>query len=239
MKALMKRKPSFKTWVKNRRVLLLIALAAALALASLFAAVTRREEAEVRGEYAPITKEEIAYALSVDPPKDASRRALVEAAVSLVDTVHYFWGGKSTAVGRDAQWGVMKEVTSSGSRTTGTMRPYGLDCSGFVLWCFVQLGYGADEAEALVGIGTWMQGERSYDIEWSELAPGDFVFENRYPSSDGNHIGICIGYNAVGQPVFAHCSSKYDNVVVTPAGGVFRYARRPFLFYAEEGGLSP
>ncbi|MCE5235269.1 MAG: NlpC/P60 family protein [Clostridiaceae bacterium] len=227
---------------KRLKALALPAAAAAIALLALFTllrASARRGAASTRGEYAPLSREEIEYALTVDPPADEARKALVDAATSLVGRVSYFWGGKSTEKGIDPEWGEIKEVTSPGSRTTGTLRPYGLDCSGFVLWCFAQLGYGADEAEALVGIGTWMQWERSYDIAWEALKPGDLAFENRYPDSSSNHVGICVGYGEEGRPVFVHCSSKYDGVVATPAGGVFRYARRPFLFYAEEKGLSP
>lgn len=235
-----KRKPSKrKQAVFKWLIRLALPAIAALALVALLFSSTRREEVTARGEYAPLPREEIEYALTVDPPQDTARKALVDAAASLIGQVSYFWGGKSTAAGPDPEWGAIKEVTSTGSGTTGTLRPYGMDCSGFVLWCFVQLGYNADEAEALVGIGTWMQWERSYDIAWEELKPGDLAFENRYPGSDGNHVGICVGYDEHGRPVFIHCSSKYDGVVATYAGGVFRYARRPFLFYAEEGGLSP
>ena len=45
-------------------------------------------------------------------------------------------------------------------------------------------------------------------------------------------IGICIGFDEAGAPVFAHCAAGFDNVVVTRAGDVFRYARRP-NFYAQ------
>ena len=65
-------------------------------------------------------------------PKDISerRRAVVEKAYSLLGKVNYFWGGKSSAIGWDSRWGKPTRVTAAGSRTTGTIRPYGLDCSG-------------------------------------------------------------------------------------------------------------
>ena len=34
------------------------------------------------------------------------------------------------------RWGVPTEVTAAGSGSTGTVRPFGLDCSGFVDWTF-------------------------------------------------------------------------------------------------------
>lgn len=65
-------------------------------------------------------------------PKDISerRRAVVEKAYSLLGKVNYFWGGKSSAIGWDSRWGTPTRVTAPGSRSTGTVRPYGLDCSG-------------------------------------------------------------------------------------------------------------
>ena len=58
------------------------------------------------------------------------RRAVVKRALSLAGKVNYFWGGKSLVTGWDARWGEVRQVTAAGSSTTGTYRPYGLDCSG-------------------------------------------------------------------------------------------------------------
>ena len=70
------------------------------------------------------------------------RKAVIEKALTLVGKVNYFWGGKSNAIGWDSRWGTMQKVTAPGSQTTGTYRPYGLDCSGFVDWVFNNaLGY--------------------------------------------------------------------------------------------------
>lgn len=65
-------------------------------------------------------------------PEDLSpeREAVVRTACSLVGKVNYFWGGKSLVLGWDARWGEVRQVTAAGSSTTGTYRPYGLDCSG-------------------------------------------------------------------------------------------------------------
>ena len=60
------------------------------------------------------------------------RRAAVEKACQLVGKVNYFWGGKSRVIGWDSRWGTIQKVWAAGSSTTGTYRPYGLDCSGFV-----------------------------------------------------------------------------------------------------------
>ena len=61
------------------------------------------------------------------------RKELMRCALSLVGRVPYFWGGKS-APGWNSEWNTPKLVTSAGSSSTGTIRPYGLDCSGFTEW---------------------------------------------------------------------------------------------------------
>ena len=156
-------------------------------------------------------------------------RAVTESAVSLVGKVHYFWGGKYDKFGPDPSWGEPRTVTSEGSANTGKELPWGLDCSGFVTWAFIQAGYTAGE----IGHGTWNQWFASNEISLLELRPGDLVFQNPYPGSGGNHVGICVG-RLNGQPVAAHCSSAEDNVVVTYVSGIFNYARRPILRGAAE-----
>ena len=99
--------------------------------------------------YRALSDEEIAYALVRGEEKEAEnadassekRLELARAACSIVGKVNYFWGGKSSAAGVDPAWGELREVTSSGSESSGQMKPYGLDCSGFVSWAFIQLGY--------------------------------------------------------------------------------------------------
>lgn len=218
--------------VRTRRVL--FALFAAAAVVCLFFGAEAIERAVKRAEYVPLTAEEIDYALlrGQEAEAEEARLSVAQCAVSLVGKVHYFWGGKSSAMGEDPRWGELTEVTSAGSESTGTEKPYGLDCSGFVAWCFIQQGLSAAEVEEQVGMGTWTQWDRTEGIAWKDLRVGDFVFQNAYPTNKGNHIGICIGFDEAGTPVFAHCAAGFDNVVVTRAGDVFRYARRP-NFYAQ------
>ena len=178
--------------------------------------------------------EQVVSSTANNPNITEEQLKLVEACISLVDRVGYFWGGKSSAIGWDDKWGVLTEVTSAGSESTGTMRPYGLDCSGYVSWAFMQLGYSPQYVSKAIGEGTRNQWKKSQAIRWNELQVGDFVFQNEYPKAEGNHIGICIGFWE-GEPVFAHCSYGQNNVVVTNAvitneGAAFRYARRPAIF---------
>ena len=46
------------------------------------------------------------------PPE---RKAVMEAAYSLVGKVNYLWGGKSSAIGWDSRWGALTKVTAAGS----------------------------------------------------------------------------------------------------------------------------
>lgn len=189
-------------------------------------------------DYRALSGEEISQALlrgeeregEIADASSEKRLEFARAACGIVGKVNYFWGGKSAAEGIDPAWGELREVTSSGSESSGQVKPYGLDCSGFVSWAFIQLGYDFGEMETLFGNGTWNQWDRSADIAYKELRVGDVAFQNRYPTDQGNHIGICIGFLENGEPVFAHCSSGYDNVVVTTRGTVFNHARRMNIF---------
>ena len=159
-------------------------------------------------------------ALLRDLPEDLSpeREAVVRAACSLVGKVNYFWGGKSLVIGWDARWGELRQVTAAGSSTTGTYRPYGLDCSGFVDWVF----YNQSGGSYVIGHGGGATMQHSYctDISWSDAQPGDLVF---YP--DNAHVGIVGGRDANGELLIIHCASGYNNVVVTGLEGFTSIAR--------------
>lgn len=155
-------------------------------------------------------------------PKDISerRRAVVKKAYSLLGKVNYFWGGKSSAIGWDSRWGTPTRVTAPGSRSTGTVRPYGLDCSGFVDWVFNNsLGY-------VIGHGGGAASQHGYckPISWSEALPGDLVF---YPGD--SHVGIFVGKDESGNPLIIHCASSQNNVVLTGLQG-FTSIGRPDCF---------
>ena len=154
------------------------------------------------------------------------REAVVRAACSLVGKVNYFWGGKSLALGWDSHWGQLRQVTAAGSSTTGTYRPYGLDCSGFVDWVF----YNQSGGQYVIGHGGGAAAQHSYctDISWADAQPGDLVF---YP--DNSHVGIVGGRDANGELLIIHCASGYNNVVVTGLEG-FTSIGRP-QYYAEAG----
>ena len=160
-------------------------------------------------------------ALLRDLPEGLSpeREAVVRTACSLVGKVNYFWGGKSLVIGWDARWGELRQVTAAGSSTTGTYRPYGLDCSGFVDWVF----YNATNGSYIIGHGGGATMQHSYctDISWEDARPGDLVF---YP--DNSHVGIVGGRDANGELLIIHCASGYNNVVITGKEG-FTSVGRP------------
>lgn len=96
----------------------------------------------------------------------AARKSIVKTGLSLMGRVPYFRGGKSDA-GWNEQWNTPKLVTSTGSTTTGTLRPYGLDCSGFTNWAYkTAMG-------KTISSGTYGQWDNTYSLSSDELLPGD------------------------------------------------------------------
>ena len=159
-------------------------------------------------------------------PVDLSpeRRGVVRVACSLVGKVNYFWGGKSLVLGWDSRWGTIQKVWAEGNSTTGTYRPYGLDCSGFVDWVF----YNASGGAYVLGHGGGATMQHTYctPIAWADAIPGDLVFY------DGDsHVGIVGGRDADGNLLIIHCASSYNCVVITGVSG-FTAIGRP-LYYSD------
>ena len=154
----------------------------------------------------------------LDPP----RESIVLTAYQLLGKVTYFWGGKSLVLGWDSRWGTPTTVTAPGSGSTGKVRPFGLDCSGFVDWTF----YNATSGAYLPGRGGGAASQHGYctNIAWSDALPGDLVFY-----ADDSHVGIVCGYDSVGNLLVIHCSGGQNGVVVTGREG-FAVAARPDLF---------
>lgn len=157
-------------------------------------------------------------------PEDLSpeREAVIRTACSLVGKVNYFWGGKSLVLGWDSRWGRLTEVTAAWNSTTGTYRPYGLDCSGFVDWVF----YNATGGEYIIGHGGGAMAQHGYctSVSWAEAQIGDLVF---YP--EDTHVGIVCGWDESGNILIVHCAFSANNVVITGQEG-FTTIGRP-VFY--------
>ena len=177
---------------------------------------------EVLGSLGISTEDAAALLRSLPANLSPERRAVIEKALTLVGKVNYFWGGKSLRIGWDSRWGTIQQVTAAGSSTTGTYRPYGLDCSGFVDWVF----YNATGGDYIIGHGGGAHAQHTYcnAISWEEAIPGDLVF---YP--DDSHVGVVGGRDENGNLIIIHCASSANNVVITGVSG-FTSIGRPVYF---------
>ena len=150
-------------------------------------------------------------------PQIYCNREIMRVAVSLVGKVPYFWGGKS-APGWNNNWNTPKLVTSTGSSTTGTIRPYGLDCSGFTTWVYnTALGH-------YIGEGTTAQWNNTEAITAAQLLPGDLGFKDAPGDSGINHVLIYAGKDAGGNDLWCHCAGGTGVILNSP--DYVRYYRR-------------
>lgn len=168
------------------------------------------------GDIPPLTDDELIKflnSLNCSP----ARKELIKTGLSLVGRVPYFWGGKS-GPGWNDEWNTPKLVTAAGSNTTGTLRPYGLDCSGFTDWVYkTALGQG-------LAAGSSNQWHASIAISESELQPGDLGFMAEPGSVSVNHVLIYAGKGNNGELLWVHCSSGTGVVLNSPS--YVKYFRR-------------
>ena len=173
---------------------------------------------------------------SVGDDVSEERVNVISSAYSLVGKVGYFWGGKSTKIGTDPSWGTAEKVSAEGSKSTGTIRAYGLDCSGFVTWAVIN-GYQDQTMQAAVGDGTSDQWEKANVVTETDAQPGDLVFQKGPEAGSDNHVGILCGKTDAGDWIAVHCSSSKNGVTVGEAySASFRYIRQP-SFYPTEAQL--
>ena len=167
---------------------------------------------------------------SVGDDISEERVNVITAAYSLVGEVGYFWGGKSTTIGEDPSWGTAEKVSAAGSASTGTVRAYGLDCSGFVTWSVIN-GYLNQGVQSSVGDGTSDQWEKANVVSEQDAQPGDLVFQKGPEAGSDNHVGIICGKTDAGDWIAVHCSSGKNGVTVGEAyGASFRYIRQPSFY---------
>lgn len=167
-------------------------------------------------EITSVDVKEVLNALPEDLSTD--RRKAVMTALQLVGKVNYFWGGKSYVIGWDSRWGQLTKVTADGSPTTGTYRPFGLDCSGFLDWTLRNAGLPSD--------GHWYVGTNLTAVTEATALPGDMAL---YP--DSSHIGLVVGRDSTGKLLICHCSSGRNNVVVTEfSASGFTVLGRPSIY---------
>ena len=169
------------------------------------------------GSVPPITDVELAAFLA-NLDCSAERMKLMEAALSLVGRVPYFWGGKSAA-GWNEEWNTPKQVTAAGSSSTGTLRPFGLDCSGFTDWVYkTALGVS-------VQAGSSNQWSASTAITKDQLLPGDLGFMAQPGTVAVNHVLMFAGKDARGNLMWVHCASGSGVILNSPS--YVKYYRRP------------
>ena len=149
-----------------------------------------------------------------------TRKHIVKTGLSIVGKVPYFWGGKSAA-GWNDEWNTPKLVTAAGSTTTGTIRPFGLDCSGFSDWTY----------KTAVGVSlygaSWSQWDESYAITAEDLLPGDLGFLMDDDGGGWNHVLIFAGYSENGERMWVHSSGGEGVIFNTPSYEAGLALRRP------------
>lgn len=155
-----------------------------------------------------------------------SGQEVVNMAYSLVNKVCYWYGGGHLAGepvdGVDPDWGVNSH--GNNNSPSGTDRfIYGLDCSGFVIWVYHQLGI-----EVRGNVAT-IYGNAKKNISESELQPGDIGIEG-----SNDHIGIYAGRDPNGNELWIHsggggylsiCDGAPGYVKVGTYSGFTRFAR--------------
>ena len=122
-----------------------------------------------------------------------------------------------------------------------TIRPYGLDCSGFTEWVY-QTALGVTLYD-----GTWNQWDATHAITEEELLPGDLGFMAVPGTVPVNHVLLYAGEDADGNKLWVHCASG-TGVVLNSPDYVTQYRRRndvdlegdlvPAALDVEEAGAS-
>ncbi len=152
-----------------------------------------------------------------------ARKALIQTAAQLVGKVPYEWGGKAQKAGYDTAWWSLNGI--------GMQK--GLDCSGFVQWCFITAGF--DDGICKMLISTEEILKNTSPLSENELQPGDIGLINHGDAL--NHVGIYLG-----EGYWIHCSSKAETVILekTEMFRVFReMPRGEGIMVADELLLMP
>ena len=154
---------------------------------------------------------------------DLSRTLIVLKAYSLLGKVEYQFGGKSSEMGWDAVWNTVSS-TAVGTDGMVTVKKYGLDCSGYIRWCFINAA-GTSYIGKHLGSGTYKQWINSEEIQLTDALPGDLVFVNEVGRT--NHDGIVVQNDGNGTIKILHCTAGKGVVLESVTEGGFKYARRP------------
>lgn len=96
----------------------------------------------------------------------------------------YWWGGKSWEYGADKSWGIYK--TKYSDTYDVWYYYYGLDCSGFTTWAYVNAGYDINRGQY-----PWFWSFDKYALKKDNGDVGDFIV------SDG-HVKLIVGKTDTG-----------------------------------------
>lgn len=88
---------------------------------------------------------------------------------------------------------------------SGVDFPRTLDCSSFTAWCFQKCGY--TDVPYWSTTGTFLESSNFQQIDRSQLKPGDIGLINWVGSGGSNHVGIYVGTDNSGTPMWLHCTS--------------------------------
>lgn len=163
----------------------------------------------MHGQAVPLTNTEMLTFLNQQTCSE-ERKKLVETGLSLVGKVPYFWGGKS-GPGWNNEWNILKLVTAEGSATTGTMRPFGLDCSGFTSWAY------QTALSHTIQDGSFNQYKNAEKITWDALLPGDLGFLLNEDGNSCSHVLMFAGYDDEGNRMWVHSTGGEGVVFNTPS----------------------
>ena len=140
------------------------------------------------------------------------RRHVISIASSLIGKVPYQWGGKASKPGYDTKWWSIGE----------DKKQKGLDCSGFVQWCYITAGFDKNTYDKLLSTSGML--DELEPIMKDELVPGDLGFLHNGKSESVNHVGIYVG-----EGKWIHCSSKAKTVTIEETEMFHVYKRMPSL----------
>ncbi len=163
----------------------------------------------------PLTEEEISKYLD-ELPDDVSsgRKKVIKFALESVGKVPYYYGGKASAKGYEANH--FGSVIGQSDHRGRVLR--GLDCSGWIQWVYWSalgddLG-GACSTSSLVG-----EGEK---IKRADLQPGDIIIREGADS----HVVMFLAWAGNGNMIAIHENGSANNVSVNEVTASYPYYRK-------------
>ena len=119
----------------------------------------------------------------------------------------------------------------------GLAEPRTLDCSSFVAWSFHKAGF--SDVPYYSTTDTFLTASNFEKISADKLEPGDIGLnkEETGNTGGGNHVGIYVGKNKEGTPLWMHCTSGTNSNDITKVndGPRISYYTSFTVFYRYKG----